>query len=84
MNKVSVTAENLEAMHSLMKQRGAAFRRVLESKDNTLNELEIMIDNYKKADSWLTNTHITEESFKNLENVMIDNGLLDDYVSFND
>lgn len=53
-------------------------------KDNTLNELEIMIDNYKKADSWLTNTHITEESFRNLENVMIDNGLLDDYVSFND
>lgn len=38
MNKISVTAENLEAMHGLMKQRGAAFRKVLESDDEDAKE----------------------------------------------
>lgn len=38
MNKISVTAENLEAMHGLMKQRGSAFRKVLEAKDDDIKE----------------------------------------------
>ncbi len=38
MNKISVTVENLEAMHGLMKQRGSAFKRVLESDDNELSK----------------------------------------------
>lgn len=45
MNKISVTVENLEAMHGLMKQRGSAFKRVLESDDNELTKkLETLED----------------------------------------
>lgn len=42
-----------------------------------------IIDRYKKYDSWLDSPVITEESFKNLENIMIDAQLLDDYVPYN-
>lgn len=52
--------------------------------DNTLNDIEVIVKRYKDADSWLNNTTISEESYKNLENIMIDNDLLDDYVSFKD
>lgn len=50
--------------------------------DNSINEVEKIVKRYRDADSWLDNTTISEESFKNLENIMIDNELLDDYVSF--
>lgn len=50
--------------------------------DNSLNEVEEIVKRYRDADSWLDNTTISEESFKNLENIMIDNELLDDYVPF--
>ena len=50
--------------------------------DNSLNEVEKIVKRYRDADSWLDNTTISEESFKNLENIMIDNELLDDYVPF--
>lgn len=43
-----------------------------------------MIENYKKADSWFTTPEITENSFKNLEDIMIDNKELDSYVNFKD
>jgi len=52
--------------------------------DNSLNDVELIVKRYRDADSWLDNTSITEETYKNLENIMIDNELLDDYVSFND
>ncbi len=52
--------------------------------DNALNDVEIIVKRYKDADSWLNNTSISEESYKNLENIMIENDLLDDYVSFKD
>ena len=52
--------------------------------DTSLNDLEKIIDRYKKADSWLSNTLITEKMFNNLEDIMIDAKLLDKYVSFND
>ncbi len=52
--------------------------------DNSLNDVEVIVKRYKDADSWLNNTTISEESYKNLENIMIDNDLLDDYVSFKD
>lgn len=52
--------------------------------DTSLNDLEKIIDRYKKADSWLLNTLITEDMFTNLEDMMIDAKLLDKYVSFND
>ncbi|MGM9834833.1 MAG: hypothetical protein ACI31M_03555 [Bacilli bacterium] len=52
--------------------------------DSSLNELTTIVTRYKEADSWLNNTFISEESFRNLEKVMIDSDLLDDYVPYND
>jgi NitT/TauT family transport system substrate-binding protein len=51
--------------------------------DITLNDLTTIIDNYKQADSWLENSYISEESYKNLEKIMINNNLIDDYVPYN-
>lgn len=49
-----------------------------------LNDLEKIVDNYKKADSWLENPYISEDHFKNLENIMLDNNLLTSYVPYQD
>ena len=40
------------------------------------------MDNYKKYDSWFTTPFITEESYKNLEDIMIGADLLDTYVPY--
>lgn len=50
--------------------------------DISLNDVTTIVKRYRDADSWLSNTTITEESYTNLENIMIDNNLLDDYVPF--
>lgn len=50
--------------------------------DTSLNDVEKIVKRYRDADSWLTTTSINEDSYKNLENIMIDNDLLDDYVPF--
>ena len=50
----------------------------------SLDDLTKIVENYKKADSWLLNPYINETIFKNLEDIMIDNDLLDDYVNYND
>ena len=50
--------------------------------DNSVNDLAKMIENYKKADSWLDNSYITKQSFENLENVLIKNKLIDNYVPY--
>ncbi len=50
--------------------------------DTSLYDVEKIVKRYRDADSWLTNTSISEDSYKNLENIMIDNNLLDDYVPF--
>lgn len=52
--------------------------------DTSLNDIEIIVKRYRDADSWLDNTTISEESYKNLENIMINNNLLDKYVPFQD
>ncbi len=52
--------------------------------DTSLNDAIVIIDRYKEADSWLPNTYISEESFKNLEDIMIRADLLDDYVPYSD
>ena len=46
------------------------------------NSLAAIVDRYKKYDSWLDNPYITEESFKNLEDIMIENDILDKYVPY--
>ena len=51
--------------------------------DTSLADAEKIIKRYREADSWLTTTSISEDSYKNLENIMIDNNLLDEYVPFN-
>ena len=50
--------------------------------DIALNDIETIVGRYRNSDSWLDNTSISEESYKNLENIMIDNDLLNDYVDF--
>lgn len=50
--------------------------------DNSLNDVSTIVKRYREADSWLNNTSISEETYKNLENIMIDNDLLDAYVPF--
>lgn len=52
--------------------------------DTTLNDLETIIERYKNADNWLETPHITESSFKNLENIMIKDNQIKDYVKFED
>ena len=52
--------------------------------DSALNDIITIIDNYKKYDSWLSTPYITEESFNNLQDMLIDNDLLDDYVPYSD
>lgn len=44
--------------------------------DSSLTDLETIITNYKEADSWLENPYITEESFENLQDMLIDNDLI--------
>lgn len=56
---------------------------VKQFSDISLSDLELIVKRYRDADSWYDNTSISEESYKNLENIMIDNELLDDYVPFN-
>lgn len=50
--------------------------------DIALNDIEKIVKRYRDSDSWLDNTSISEESYKNLENIMINNDLLNDYVDF--
>ncbi len=52
--------------------------------DTSLEDLIQIVNRYKESDSWLDSTYISEESFKNLEKLMIENDLLEDYVPFND
>ncbi len=55
-----------------------------EFPDTKKDDLIAMIKNYKKYDSWLKEPKITEQSFKNLEDMIIDNNLLDKYVPYKD
>lgn len=52
--------------------------------DTSLNDLTKIINRYKEADSWLTSPFVSEDSFKNLENIMLDNNLIEDYVPYKD
>lgn len=55
-----------------------------EFPDTSIEDLTTMIDNYKKYDSWLKTPEISEKSFKNLENIMIDSKELKNYVKYSD
>lgn len=51
-------------------------------KDTSLASLEILVKRYKESDSWYKTTFIKENDFKNLEKLMIENDLLNDYVPY--
>lgn len=51
--------------------------------DSSLNEIAKIVARYKENDTWLDNTFISEDSFKNLEDIMIHSDLLHDYVDYN-
>ncbi len=52
--------------------------------DTSINDLISIVDRYKKSDSWLTSPYISEESFKNLEDIMIKSKQLENYVNYKD
>ena len=50
--------------------------------DSSLDDIEKIIKRYREHDCWLDNTSINENIYKNLEDMMIDNDLLDNYVDY--
>lgn len=52
--------------------------------DSSLNDLSVIIKRYKDYDCFLDSTCISEKSFENLEDIMIDNDLLKSYVPYSD
>lgn len=52
--------------------------------DSSLNDLSVIIKRYKDYDCFLASTFISEKSFENLEDIMIDNDLLKSYVPYSD
>ena len=55
-----------------------------EFPDLSLNEIRAIVKRYKNADSFLDSSYIEEKLLVNLENLLIDNNLLKDYVPYND
>lgn len=49
----------------------------------SLKDLSTIVDNYKKYDSWLENPYISEDIYKNLENIMKDASLIETDVPYN-
>lgn len=52
--------------------------------DTSINDLTTIVNRYKEADSWLQTPHITEKSFKNLEDIMIKDNQISEYVPYKD
>lgn len=50
--------------------------------DSSLNDLKTIVKRYKDYDSWLPNCFISEEIYKNLEDIMMDADLINEYVPF--
>lgn len=51
--------------------------------DSSMNDLKSIVKRYKDYDSWLPNCFISEEIYKNLEDIMIDAGLINEYAPYN-
>jgi len=52
--------------------------------DSSVNDLMTIVKRYKETDSWLPNAYISEEIYKNLEDIMIDAKLIDEYVPYHE
>ena len=51
--------------------------------DTNIKDLANNIERYKEADSWLNNYYIQEKLVTNLEDLLMDNNLIDNYVNYN-
>lgn len=51
--------------------------------DSSLNDIATIIDNYKKYNSWLESPYISSTSFANLQDILMDNSLIKERVSYN-
>ena len=56
----------------------------VEFPDTKLEDLILVIDRYKEADTWPTTTKFTEESFNLLQDIMINANQLDEKVNYSD
>ena len=52
--------------------------------DTSINDLITIIKRYKEYDSWLSTPYISEDSFKNLMDIMIESNQLEEYVPYED
>ena len=52
--------------------------------DTSLNDLELIIERYKNADTWLVNVNINEKMFDNLVDMLINNKMIDERPLFSD
>ena len=52
--------------------------------DLDIDSIENIVKRYRDADSWLENTTISRQTYQNLEDILIENKLLDEYVEFKD
>lgn len=52
--------------------------------DTSLNDLEKVVARYRKIDAWPKTTKFSEESFNHLQDIMIDNGVLNNKISYNE
>lgn len=50
--------------------------------DSSLNDIEVILENYKKYDSWLETPFINEDSFQNLQDILVDNNLIDERTPY--
>ena len=50
--------------------------------DTSLNDLESAVKRYREADTWPKTTKFSEKSFNHLQDIMIDNGVLTEKVSY--
>ena len=50
--------------------------------DTSLNDLESAVKRYRENDTWPETTKFSEESFNHLQDIMIDNGVLNNKVSY--
>lgn len=51
--------------------------------DTSLEDLETIINRYKKADVWLSTPYIDEELYNTLNNLLVNNNLLKESVPYN-
>ena len=51
--------------------------------DTSLKDLESAVKRYRENDTWPETTKFSEESFNHLQDIMIDNGVLEEKVDYN-